>query len=158
MNAVSRRICALCLLMLSMACGNERVDVGSLSGSVAPISGMDGVFLGMSQEELRRARPNAEVAGYAGFREVILGDTVIYRMPGSVNENDPPPKRSRLESVGVTFVESGDSAARSALTALSLRRREASAVHQHARGLKGFVERCSRRDGFCRPARSLSAG
>ncbi len=110
-NRVSRYIYGPCLLMLLSACGPEPVDVRPLSGGIEPISGMGGVFLGMSPDELRRARPKAQVVAYTGFREVIGGDTVIFGFPSWVGENDPPPTRSRLRAVVVTLASGGDSLA-----------------------------------------------
>lgn len=110
-NRVIRWLYAPCLLMVLSACGPEPVDVRPLSGGIEPISGMGGIFLGMSPEQLLRARPKAEVFAYTGFLEVIGGDTVIFAFPAWVGENDPPPKRSRLRAVGVTLASGGDSLA-----------------------------------------------
>lgn len=110
-NRVIRWIYAPCLVMLLSACGPEPVDVRPLSGGIEPISGIGGVFLGMSPEQLRLARPRAEVVAYSGFQEVIGGDTVIFDFPRHFGENDPPPKRSRLRAVGVTLASGGDSLA-----------------------------------------------
>lgn len=101
-NRAIRWAYAPCLLLFLSACSPEPVDVRSLSGGLEPISEIDGVFLGMSPEQLRRARPNADLVAYSGFHEVIGGDTVIFGFSGMrVSENDSPPKRSRLIAVAV---------------------------------------------------------
>lgn len=102
--------CQFLLLALCGAC-TQSASVPELAGHVPPLSELDGVTLGMRASTLTSRRPRAIAAPYAGFNETIGRFTVLYEVPGSVQDGQPPPGRERLASVTVSeALPSADSA------------------------------------------------
>jgi hypothetical protein len=64
----------------------------------------------MRASRLTSKRPNAVAAPYSGFRESVAGYSILYEVPGSVQDGQAPPPSERLASVIATeMVPSADS-------------------------------------------------
>jgi hypothetical protein len=111
-----RTLFSLAALMMS-ACSRgdaaRLTEVATAARGAPPFDSLSGVWLGMRADELLERRPRVQVSGYHGYRERIGTHDVSYRIPGSMSEEQAPPRRARLEAVVASrqLPESSDAAA-----------------------------------------------
>jgi len=70
-----------------------------MAAQVPPLSELNGVTLDMRASALMSQRPHAVAAPYQGFRETIGTYSVLYEVPGSVQDGQAPPGWERLASI-----------------------------------------------------------
>lgn len=95
--------------VLTSACHDTRlVPITDLGGGMRPFSELRGVALGMTAEDLKRARPLALPAPGTGFQE-LLGDRTITYVIGGTPEHGPPAGDRRLMEVAAAQASASDS-------------------------------------------------
>lgn len=82
---MGRVILGALLLLGSESCARSATQrlgpaIPSIAATIAPLSTLDGVYLGTTVAQLRAARPDAVFEPYVGFVEEIEGDTLIYHL------------------------------------------------------------------------------
>ena len=89
---------ALGAIALGSAC-NRTPSVAEMAEGALPLAALSGVTLGMRASTLTSKRREAVAAPYSGFRESIGRYSVLYEVPGSVQDGQAPPPWERLASV-----------------------------------------------------------
>lgn len=96
---LTRRFALALAALVASACFSDAKPL-SQRAHVPPFSGLgEEVRLGMRARTLVAVSPGLEVAGYVGYRVRTPEGTLYFEFPGSWDDHQPPPGRSRLEAV-----------------------------------------------------------